>query len=74
MCQCENFFIEENFFKSTKLSSIQRNFFFDRILKKYFFHSKKLLPQCRLYQTLLQALLKFHINFRIFSIFTAKNF
>ena len=39
-------YIEENFFESTKLSSIQRNFFFDRISEKCFFDSKKLFSGC----------------------------
>ena len=30
-------YIKENVFESTKLSSIQRNFFIDHILKKCFF-------------------------------------
>ena len=35
-------YIKENAFESINLSSIQRNFFFDRISKKCFFDSKKL--------------------------------
>ena len=33
--------LKKIFFESTKLSSIQRNFFFDCISKKFFFRSKK---------------------------------
>ena len=32
--------IKENFYESEKLFLIQRNFFFNRILKKYCFNSK----------------------------------
>ena len=35
-------YIKENFVDSKKFSSIQRNFFYDRKLKKFFFDSKKL--------------------------------
>ena len=38
--------IKENFFELTKLSSIKKNFFFDRISKKCFFDSKKLFSHC----------------------------
>ena len=38
--------IKEHFFKLTKLSLIQRNFFFKRISKKCFNDSKKLFSQC----------------------------
>ena len=38
--------IKEHFFESTKLYSIQRNFFFDRISKKISFDSKKLFSEC----------------------------
>ena len=41
-------YIKENLLESTKLSSIQRNFFFDRISKKCFFNSKKLFSGCNL--------------------------
>ena len=37
---------KENSFELTKLSLIERDFFFDRISKKCFFDSKKLLSQC----------------------------
>ena len=39
-------YIKENVFESTKLFSIQRNFFFDCISKKCFFDSKKLFSGC----------------------------
>ena len=39
-------YIKENFFESTKISSIQRNLFFGRITKKCFFDSKKLFSGC----------------------------
>ena len=39
--------MKENFFGLTKLCLIQRNLFFDRMSKKYFFDSKKLFSQCR---------------------------
>ena len=39
-------YIEENFFESTKLSSIQRSFFFDCISKNCFFDLKKLFSGC----------------------------
>ena len=39
-------YIKENYFESTKLSSIQRNFFFERVLMKCFFDSKKLFSGC----------------------------
>ena len=41
--------MKEKFFEVTKLSLIQRNFFFDRISKKCFFDSKKLFSQCKVY-------------------------
>ena len=41
-------YIKENLLGSTKLSSIQRVFFFDRISKKCFFDSKKLFSGCDL--------------------------
>ena len=41
MIQTNRFvYIKEHFFESTKLSWIQRNFYFDRISKKCFFDSK----------------------------------
>ena len=39
-------YIKEHFFQSTKLLSIQRNFFFDRISKKCFSDAKKLCSGC----------------------------
>ena len=38
-------------FELTKFSFIQRNFFFDRISKKCFFDSKKLISQCLYFAT-----------------------
>ena len=41
--------MKEKFFELSKLSLIQRNFFFDRISKKCFSDAKKLFSQCRIF-------------------------
>ena len=56
-------YIKENFFESTKLSSIQRKFFFDRISKKCFFDSEKLFVEAICFFSKCNELLPMSIKF-----------
>ena len=63
-------YIKDISFESPKLSSIQRNFFFDRISKKCFFDSRKLFSGCIYLEKIIHSIELIYMLFNKFNIFT----